>query len=254
MGVTSSMAKSNKKKISAKIVDATPKNCSESYTILLGEELGHLCSQVSSTTIKSGYILESIIANKANLVPEDDLDKFINDCNSAESTINGTFLCTKSVVKNSSYYIKGHEPDLVIFVINENGRGKCYITELKAGSSFDTKKSDGEYETLEKCKAVLGQALPFITEIYLCSFHAENRQQIVAGLKDRFKETEVMTGRELCKILDIDYDEVITEEKQYAESNAKYFTNKVVRNAKDNLYKIPSEEFYPEEEEDDEEE
>ena len=88
----------------------------------------------------------------------------------------------------------------------------------------------------------------------MCSFHAENRQQIVAGLKGRFKETEVMTGRELCEILDIDYDEVITEEKQYAESNAKYFTNKVVRNAKDNLYKIPSEEFYPEEEDDDEEE
>ena len=36
--------------------------------------------------------------------------------------------------------------------------------------------------------------------------------------------------------------------------NAKYFTNKVVRNAKDNLYKIPSEGVYPEGEEDDEEE
>lgn len=36
--------------------------------------------------------------------------------------------------------------------------------------------------------------------------------------------------------------------------NAKYFTNKVARNAKDNLYKIPSEGFYPEGEEDDEEE
>ncbi len=245
------MAKNNK--ISAKIADAKPKNCSDSYKILLGDELGQLCSQVSSTTIKSGYILEGIIADKANLIPEDDLDKFIEDCNSATSTVNGTFLCTKAVVKKSSYYVKGHEPDLVIFVINENGRGKCYITELKAGSSFDTKKSDGEYETLEKCKAILGPALPFITEIYLCSFHADNRQQIVTGLKGRFKESEVMTGRELCEILDIDYDEVVAEEKQYAKENASYFTSKVVKNAKDNLYKIPSEEFYSDEENDDEE-
>ena len=35
--------------------------------------------------------------------------------------------------------------------------------------------------------------------------------------------------------------------------NAKYFTNKVARNAKDNLYKIPSEGVYQEEEEGDEE-
>lgn len=243
------MAKSKVTK-SGLLKDAIPQNRSGNYDRIFGDEdLGYLMSQVQSVAIKAGHILEDIIASKTNLIPDKDLDAFVDDCNNT-TTISGTFLCTKDMAKKSHYHVNGHEPDLMIFQI-ENGRGKCYIVELKAGSDFDTKKSDGEVETLEKCRAVLGPALPFITEFYLCAFHAVDKQEIVKGLKGRFAENEVMTGRELCNILDIDYDEVVREESKFERDNTTYFTRKVTTNAKAKTYRIPEDEFYSDDTEDD---
>ena len=73
--------------------------------------------------------------------------------------------------------------------------------ELKVAANFDTKKADGEKETLEACRAALSSKLPFRTNFYLCSFHAETKEEIMTGLKGRFTEEEVITGQELCKIL-----------------------------------------------------
>ena len=240
-----------KNKTLARIEDAIPKNTSGNYSRLFGDEdLGYLISQTQSASIKAGYVLENIIASKATLIPNDDLNQFIEDCNDTTKTISGTFLCTKKVIKESDYHVNGHEPDLIVFQIN-NGRGKCYIIELKVGSAFDTKKADGERETLRQCKAVLGPALPFITEFYLCAFHAKNRQEIVDGLKGRFTADEVMTGKELCTILNIDYNSILKEESKFEKDNVNYFTRKVTANAKAKTYLIPQDEFYADVEDED---
>ncbi len=148
------------------------------------------------------------------------------------------------MIKASKYHVHGHEPDLMIFYLDKNGRGVCYIIELKVGAAFDTKKADGEKETLEICRSVLGPKLPFITNFYLCAFHAKDRKEIVNGLKGRFNDDEVITGQELCDILSIDYNEVVEEESQFQRDNIIYFTRAVLQNTKQKIYPISEEDFY----------
>ncbi|MBR0095179.1 MAG: hypothetical protein IJP91_07860 [Synergistaceae bacterium] len=242
---TRTKMKAKSKQVLARISDANPKNSSGNYARLFGdEELGNLISKIQSASIKAGYVLEEIITQKSTLIPNEDLDRFVDDC--MEGKHSGIFLCTKRMIKESNYRVDGHEPDLMIFSLNSKGRGICHIVELKVGAAFDTKKADGEKETLEICRSALGPKLPFITNFYLCAFHAEDRQEIVTGLKGRFTLEEVMTGRELCEILSIDYDEVVEEESRFQRDNAVYFTRAVVRKAKEKMYLISEEDFYGE--------
>ena len=229
--------------ILARVADAKPKNSSGNYARLFGdEETGRLISQIQSASIKAGYVLENIITQKSALIPEGNLDRFVDEAMKGKHS--GIFLGTKKMIRASKYHVEGHEPDLIIFVLDSYGHGVCHIVELKVGFAFDTKKSDGEKETLEICRSVLGPELPFITNFYLCAFHAENRQEIITGLKGRFAYEEVLTGRELCEILSIDYDEVVDEESQFQRDNITYLTRKVIGNAKRKVYLISEEDFY----------
>ena len=231
------------KTVLAKISEAQPKNSSGNYARLFGDEdIGNLISKIQSASIKAGYVLENIIAQNSTLIPDGNLDRFVDDC--MEGKHSGIFLATKKMIKKSKYNVKGHEPDLIIFVLSSNGRGVCHIVELKVGAAFDTKKADGEKETLEICRSVLGPKLPFVTNFYLCAFHSENRKEIVIGLKGRFSDEEVLTGRELCAILKLNYDEVVNEESQFQRDNMIYFTREVVKNAKKKMYSISEKELY----------
>ena len=224
------------------IADTKPKNSSGNYARLFGDEdIGGLITKIQSASIKAGYVLEEIITQKSTLIPNGDLDNFVEECK--QGNHNGIFLGTGKMIRNSQYHVEKHEPDLIIFSLN-NGRGDCHIVELKVGAAFDTKKADGEKETLEACRAALSSKLPFRTNSYLCSFHAETKEEIVTGLKGRFTENEVMTGRELCKILNIDYAEVIEAENQFQRDNIIYFTHAVIEHAKQKLYLISEEDFY----------
>ena len=223
------------KKISARISDARPKNSSGNYERLFGdEEIGCLMSKVQSASIKAGYVLENIIAQRSALIPGGNLEEFVDD--SMKGKYSGIFLATKKMIKASKYHIEHHEPDMMIFILDDNGHGICHIVELKAGAAFDTKKSDAEKETLEICRSVLGPDLPFITKFYLCAFHAENRREIINGLKGRFSKEEVLTGRELCEILQLDYDEIVDEESRFQRDNLNYFTHTVIENARRKNY------------------
>ena len=101
-----------------------------------------------------------------------------------------------------------HEPDLIVFEINPSEKN-CYIIELKDGDNFDTKKSDGEFENLEKYKNHLGSKIPFVTNFFICCFNQESKDLIVKGFKNRFNVEQVMTGKQLCNLLGIDYDTII---------------------------------------------
>ena len=234
---------SKNKIVLARISDTRPKNSSGNYTRLFGDEdIGNLISQIQSASIKAGYVLENIITQKSTLIPDGNLDNFVDEC--IERKHNGIFLSTKKMIKASKYHVESNEPDLMIFSLKKNGRSVCYIIELKVGAAFDTKKADAEKETLEKSRSVLGPQLPFITNFYLCAFHAKDRKEIVTGLKGRFSEKEVITGQELCEILSINYSEVLEEESQFQRDNIIYFTRAVIKNAKSKMYLIPEEEFY----------
>ena len=183
------------------------------YTRTLGnEELGKL---------------ERLIVERSEIIK--DIDDFIGKTIEG-NIINGTYLCTKKIFRKSNKYTKGVEgiePDLLIFII-ENMR-ICKVIELKDGDTFDTKKVIGERQHLEEFSKNFGSKIPFVIEFYICSFNQEDKEVIKSGFKGAFDYENIMTGRELCQILGIDYNEIIQIRKNDTEDNFNYLVEELLK-------------------------
>lgn len=208
----------------AKIRNASPKQSGGGYDRLVGNvDMAKIFTKAQSTVISNGTELEKIISYKSNTI--DDLEKFINDCDNGNIN-NGTYLCVKKVIKASRYKLRGHEPDFIAFTVDKI-KNICYVIELKDGDAFDTKKSLAEKEMLQLFVNHLAPKIPFRTKFYICCFNQSNKEKIVIGFKNVFTIDEVMTGREFCEILKIDYDAIVKMRKDDAEDNFKYVVEKM---------------------------
>lgn len=208
----------------SKISDAKVSTSSGGYNrVFDNTEMGRLMAKVQSTVISNGNELEKIILSKTqNIV---DLDVYIEDVTNG-AILNGTYVCTKRILKKSSYKLDGNEPDLLIFIVQQ--RRVCKIIELKDGDAFDTKKATGEQEHLEKFNLHIGAKIPFVSDYYVCCFNQNNKEEIVKGFKNAFTIDHVMTGSELCEILNISYDEIIEIRKKDAKDNIEYFCKELL--------------------------
>ena len=163
----------------AKIRNSHPKNSSGGYERVLGnKELADIFTKVQSTVISNGTELEKIITSKAENIK--DLNEFMADVNAGINT-SGVYLCTKKVIKKSKYNVKKHEPDFIIFEIKDKGKF-AHIIELKDGDTFDTKKSDGERESLKNFKMHLGSMIEFVTDYKICAFNQLDKEKIVSDI------------------------------------------------------------------------
>lgn len=209
----------------AKIKDACPKSTSGSYERLFGnKQLGDLITKVQSTSITNGTELEHLIALKSQRIS--DLDAFLDECN-ANQIVNGSYLCEKQTVAKSHYKLDKHQPDFLVFILEEKQK-KCLIIELKDGDSFDTKKSQSELDTLTLFKNHIGPRINFITDFYICSFNQLDKDLIVKGFKNKFNLEQVMTGKELCDLLNINYEDILSERNSQDE-NLDYFIEELTR-------------------------
>lgn len=208
----------------AKIRDAHPKQSTGGYERLVGNaDMASIFVKAQSTVITNGTELEKIISNKSCVV--EDLDRFIDDCD-VGGIADGTYLCTKKVVKASKYRLPGHEPDFIAFTVNK-AKNLCYVVELKDGDAFDTKKSLAEKEMLQLFVSHLAPKIPFRTKYYICCFNQSSKEKIVTGFKNVFTVDEVMTGEEFCDILGIDYRGIVQLRKDDAYDNFKYVIEKL---------------------------
>lgn len=191
------------------------------YSRLFGnEELGNLMSRVQAAVISSGSELEKIILNKSNAI--ENFDKFVLDVENKES---GIHVASKKQIKNSEIIKSNFEPDLVAFDLLKK---ICYVIEIKDGDQFDTKKAAGERANLENFVNSASPKLPFSFKIYLCSFNSPNKEAIVAGVKHKFSMDEVITGKELCNLLGIDFNEINETRNTDQQANIDYFLEKLV--------------------------
>ena len=194
------------------------------YSRLMGnEELGNLLSKIQSTVISNGNELETLIENSKECVK--DFDDFM--INKHES---GNYLCAKSGYKKSKNLpSRKIQPDFLLFNI-ENDKWNCKIIEMKDGDNFDTKKSEGELEHLQKFAEAFKTRYPFInTNFYVCCFNQDNKETIVNGLKKRFSVDNVMTGKEFCDLISINYDEINQKRKNDQEENINYFIEELLK-------------------------
>lgn len=138
---------------------------------------------------------------------------------------NGIYVCEKEPLWKFPI-VPSHEPDLLVFIVQP--KLVCKIIELKDGDMFDTKKAWGEMEQLEEFSIKFGAKIPFVTEYYICCFNQEDKNAIMTGFKGVFSIEHIMTGKELCSILNIDYSEIINERKTDAEDNFTYFVSELL--------------------------
>lgn len=232
----------------AKIRNSNPKQQSGGYERLVGnKDIAAIFTKAQSTVISNGAELEKIISTKSNAILN--LDAFINECDTG-TIIEGSYLCTKKVVKASSYWLAKHEPDFIAFTVNSTNN-LCYVVELKDGDAFDTKKSVAEKEMLQLFVNHLAPKIPFRTKFYICCFNQLDKEKIVTGFKNVFTMDEVMTGKEFCDILGIDYNTIINMRRADAADNFKYVVEKMfeikeVRSifVEKHRRHIPEKEFY----------
>ena len=232
----------------AKIEHSHPKQTGGGYERLLGNrEMASIFTKAQSTVISNGTELEKIISDRSCII--NDLDRFIDDCDSG-MVANGTYLCTKKIVKLSRFRLMKHEPDFVAFVINKE-KNVCCVIELKDGDAFDTKKSLVEKEMLQLFVNHLAPKISFRIKYYICCFNQMDKEKIVFGLKNVFAIEEVMTGKEFCDLLGIDYDSIVNLRRNDALDNFKYVVEKMfeisdVRKNFSNMYRkrIIEDDFY----------
>jgi len=203
----------------AKIRDAKGRRENQSpsgYSRLFGNiALGNLLSKVQAAVISSGNELERLILERCKKIS--DFDNFVTDLDNRSP---GIFVATKRQIKKSKKVETRFEPDLLAFDLVHR---ICYVIEVKDGDQFDTKKSEGERNTLHSFRSDVASVLPFSFKIYMCSFNAPSKEAIYHGLKHKFPLDELMTGKELCDLLGIDYNEILDIRKQDQEDNIDYF-------------------------------
>jgi hypothetical protein len=178
-------------------------------------------SRIQAVVISSGSELEQLIWSR--VVQIDDLDNFLKTTlHSEEDRI---FVARKQQIKACQTIKSEYEPDFLAFhPLTRN----CYIVEIKDGDQFDTKKAAGERQMLGNFRTDISHSVPYITNIYLCSFNSSTKEEIYRGLKRKFQISELITGRELCDLFRIEYDSLVKHRQRDQLANLEYMVQELL--------------------------
>lgn len=197
------------------------------YTRLFGNsEIGKLLSRVQATVIRQGNELEKALVLAVENDPSAEKLHWEPSPNSPAYLVGEraiVFDCTvvdAMPVNASKTKVKA---DLVILQANRS----ILVVELKDGDTFDTKKSSGELESLNKVRGAL-EALGYHVEIRFCAFNQDNKGSIVKGAKGRFTQDQVLTGRELCQLLGVDFDQFVDSRRKDQRDNLEFFITQLL--------------------------
>ena len=208
----------------ARLRDVKPRNSSGSYERLFDNAaLGALAGKIHSAVISSGSELEArIAASVQNIL---DLDAFLEQ----EIMPEGVLLARKRQIKRSATLdFAGSEPDFMVFK-RRDGVQTCHIVELKDGHVFDTKKASAERQAMHGFIERNAQHIPYRVLAHFCAFNQDDRQAIWDGFKRRIALEEVMTGREFCDLLEIDYDSIVEARRADGSDNVEFFLSELVK-------------------------
>lgn len=190
------------------------------YSRLLGNDfLGQLFSQVHATVIRTGNELEKILLANTPFAA------------SYEEVFGSTIVFAERPPKQVLYNVgipevPGSKLD---FVVIDHVQQKVYVVEVKDGDTFDTKKSSGELSSLRLFSEKVGEKLAYQASFYFCSFNLADKRLIVAGAKNRFSLDQVMTGRDFCDLIGVDYDLVVESRKEEQVDNLSYFLDQLLK-------------------------
>jgi hypothetical protein len=190
------------------------------YARLFGNaSLGQLVSRVHATVIRAGNELEALLqqrtphlASSAVMEPHSPLWQ--------SSPVQAIFRYQMPPSEGP-----GHTVD---FLILRHQEKRAYAVEVKDGDTFDTKKATGELENLQKVADFVRARTGYDTTFHFCGFNQPSRALIVSGSKRRFSEEQAMTGQELCALLDVDFDALVTTRRSEQNENLEYLLKEMV--------------------------
>ena len=192
------------------------------YTRLFGNsELGNLMSKIQGAVIASGTELEKLIWGRVQQIR--DFDDFISKA--IREDTKGIWVAKKNQVKTSKYINAKYEPDFLAFDVSKH---ICYVIEVKDGDQFDTKKSNSEYVALHEFADAVKYALPLEFQVRICCFNANTKIEIYNGLKRKFSLSEILTGQELCELLQINYFDITTARYKDQQENLEFFASQLL--------------------------
>jgi hypothetical protein len=114
-------------------------------------------------------------------------------------------------------------------VVIDHKNHKILVIELKDGDTFDTKKSSGELESMINFANWIAQKTGYQASFYFCCFNQDDKDAIVRGAKGRFDISHAMTGRELCALLHIDYDDLCRKRQSQQSENLKFYLSELLK-------------------------
>jgi len=99
--------------------------------------------------------------------------------------------------------------------------GVIYITEMKDGSDFDTKKSDGEIEMFKKVKKVF-KGYKF--KIFIVLWNLRNIDD--NSVKSLEAKEYIITGKDFSELVGLDFDRINSEREKDQIKNKEYICKK----------------------------
>ena len=203
------------------------------YTRLLGNpQLGQLLSRVQAAVIRQGNELEALVEQSVPTLVKTTIAEILADPNAFAAgavpriqAVFGHHLPVLVQAEAEATSRRGSTIDLVIFDHEER---RLTVVELKDGHVFDTKKADGERTSMTAAAARLRELTGYASAFALCGFNADSRDDIIYGAKERFSLEEVMTGRELCALLSVDYDALRRGREAEQPENLRYFISELI--------------------------
>lgn len=204
-----------------KLADSKGTSGESAVRIFGNESMGLLFSQLQAAIIRSGFELETMLQEAVPFERQTALEE-LRQPSANRPEIQVVF---KPSRPDPDGVKKSIEADLVVV---DNVNRRFSLVEVKEGYIFDTKKADGELVSLKLITSWLAQEFPYMAHYYLCSFNQENKDLIVQGTKKRFSAEHVLTGRELCEMIGVDYDALRTKRAIDQAENRHYFLSKLL--------------------------
>jgi hypothetical protein len=198
------------------------------YAVLGNEELADLLRKGQSTTIRNGNELEDIIANQVsfNKVCSINFEDLLNKINTnpTENFYISKFSLKKEVLVDNGIELKGKKSISIDGLLYKDS--VLYIIEYKDGDNLDTKKSQGEIESLSK-----------ISKLFTL-FGIDNCPKLVLWRCDDVKNSSIKTtehreylttGLDVSDILDISFTDIQEIRNRDQADNVLYFTEQVCK-------------------------
>ena len=121
---------------------------------------------------------------------------------------------------------RGSTVDVIIL---DHQAQAAYVMEIKNGSTFDTKKSSGELASLMHAAEVVASVTGYRTSYAFRAFNQDDKDMIVKGSKSRFTLDTVMTGREVCALLGVDFEVLRMQRQGDQADNLQRFIEELLR-------------------------